>query len=134
MDILKQKVDVLKKSNTKGYPQKVSETIEKLVKTGIDYLSNIWEKRKLLTEEGKKKVRKRFLDFNKKIANLWKKPEFAGKKTEFETKEIHFLPGKKYITKGVDGFFPHQFLREIKKTLKVNFAKIPAQKPVGSFL
>ena len=63
-------------------------------------------------------MRKRFLDFNKKIANLWKKPEFAGEKPEFETKEINFLAGKKYITKGVDGFFPHQFLRENEKTIE----------------
>ena len=73
MDILKEKVDVLRKATQEIIPEKVSETIEKSVKTGMDYLKSIWEKRKLLTEEARKKVKKIFLDFNKKIADLWKK-------------------------------------------------------------
>ena len=77
MDILKQKVDVLKKATEKVIPQKVSDTVVKSVKTGIDYLKNIWEKRKLPKDEAKKEVKKRFLDCNKKIGEMLKKPEFG---------------------------------------------------------
>ena len=74
-----EKIDVLKKTAKKVIPEKVSKTIEKSVQTGIDFLSSVWEKRKLLKDEAKKKVRKNLLDFNIKIANLWKKPEFETK-------------------------------------------------------
>ena len=70
MDILKQKIDVLKKTTQKVIPKKVSETIKKSVKTGMDYLKSVWGKKRLLTEEGRKKVRKRLLDFNKKIPDF----------------------------------------------------------------
>ena len=72
---LKQKVDVLKQATKEVTPEKVSETIEKSVKTGMDYLKSVWEKRKLLTDDARKKVRKRFIDFNKKISNFWKKKQ-----------------------------------------------------------
>ena len=87
----------------------------------MDYLSNIWEKRKLLTEEGRKKEKKRLLDFNKKSCNLWKKPEF-------ETKEIEFLAGQKYIIKGKEGYFPHQFLKDNEKNIEDKLRKNPETK------
>ena len=111
----------MKNTAKKVIPEKVSKTIEKSVQTGIDFLSTIWEKRKLLTDEAKKKVRKNLLDFNKKIANLWKKPEF-------EIKEIKFLAGKKITIKGKEGFFPNEFFQKNEKTIETKFRKNPGTK------
>ena len=102
------KTDVLKKASTKVIPEKVCKTVVKSVETGIDYLKSIWEKRKVLTEEARKKVRKRFLDFNKKISNLFEKPEF-------EITEKVGLAGKKIIIWGKEGYFPVEFFRENEK-------------------
>ena len=118
---LKQKVDILKKATQKVIPEKISETIEKSVKTGSDYLKSIWEKRKLLTDEGRKKVRKRFLDFNKKISNLWKEPEI-------EIKELNFLAGKKYIYKGLEDFLPNEFITANEKDIEDKLRKHPETK------
>ena len=116
MDILKQKVDVLRKATEKVVPEKVSETVVKSVETGIDYLKNIWEKRKLLKDKARETVRKRLLDLNKKFSKWFEKPEF-------EIREINFLAGKKYIIKGKEGYFPVDFLRKNEKNIEDIFLK-----------
>ena len=55
MDILKQKIDVLKKTTQKVIPKKVSETIKKSVKTGMDYLKSVWEKKDFSQKKEEKK-------------------------------------------------------------------------------
>ena len=116
MDILKQKVDVLRKATEKVIPKKVSEKVVKSVETGIDYLKSIWEKRKVLKEEARKKVRKKIFDFNKKITKLFEKPEFE------ITERVGFA-GKKIIIWGKEGYFPVDFFRENEKNIDDIFQK-----------
>ena len=63
MNILKQKVDVLRKATKEVIPKKVSETIEKSVKTGFDYLKSIWEKKNSHGRRKKKSKKKKIFRF-----------------------------------------------------------------------